>query len=146
MQLAAPSSLPPADDAAVRNLFADAAAAWNAGDAAAFASAFAPDADFVNVYGMHDRGRDAIRNAHEFLFGSLFAGSTNRYEVRSIRALSPDVVLVHLEAFLEVPAGPMAGLRHAIPSAVLTRTNDGGWTIAAFQNTLIAPPPVAASP
>jgi uncharacterized protein (TIGR02246 family) len=141
VQLDAPSSLPPADEAAIRSLFADVVTAWNAGDAAGFASAFAPDADFVNVYGMHERGRDVIQRAHAFLFGSIFAGSTNRYDVRSIRALSRDVVIVHIEASLNVPSGPMAGLRRALPSAVLTRTS-GGWTIAAFQNTLITPPPV----
>lgn len=142
MQSAAPASLSSADEAAIRTLFEHVVTAWNAGDAAAFASAFAPDADFVNVYGMHERGRDKIQAAHAFLFRSVFAGSTNRYDVRSIRALSPDVALVHIEASLNVPAGPMAGLRHALPSAVLTRTSGGGWAIAAFQNTFITQPPV----
>jgi hypothetical protein len=34
--------------------------AWNSGDGPAFVAPFAEDADFVNVLGMHVRGRDAI--------------------------------------------------------------------------------------
>ena len=113
--------------------------AWNAGDGAAFAAPFAEDADFVNVLGMHARGREAIAAGHEQIFRSVYAGSTVRYRVETARLLRPDVALVHLNASLTVPAGPMAGTDNAIPSLVLTR--DGGeWRVASFHNTYIRDP------
>jgi uncharacterized protein (TIGR02246 family) len=125
------------DDAAA--LAARLESAWNAGDGAAFAAPFAEDADFVNVLGMHARGREAIAAGHEQIFRSVYAGSTVRYRVETARLLRPDVALVHLNASLTVPTGPMAGTDDAIPSLVLTR--DGGeWRVASFHNTYIRDP------
>jgi uncharacterized protein (TIGR02246 family) len=113
--------------------------AWNAGDGRAFAAPLADDADFVNVMGMHARGRDAIAAGHEHIFATIYAGSTVRYTVESARLLRPDVALVHLHARLSVPAGPMAGVHEARPSMVLVR--DGGvWSVASFHNTFIRDP------
>lgn len=113
--------------------------AWNAADGAAFSGAFAEDADFVNVYGMHARGRDEIRRGHEFILKNHYAGSVNRYDLESARLLRPDVALAHVHATLRVPAGPMAGEQQARYSMVLTR-EDGGWQIASFHNTFISTP------
>jgi len=113
--------------------------AWKAADGAGFAAPFAEDADFVNVLGMHARGRDAIRAGHDEIFRTVYAGSEVRYRVESARLLRPDVALVHLHAGLTVPAGPMAGEHEARPSLVLTREG-GEWRIASFHNTFIRDP------
>lgn len=113
--------------------------AWNAGDGAAFSAPFAQDADFVNVYGMHARGRDEIRRGHEFILRDFYAGSVNKYELESVRLLRADVALAHVHATLQVPAGPMAGEHQARYSMVLTR-EDGGWQVASFHNTFIGTP------
>lgn len=113
--------------------------AWNAGDGAGFAAPFADDADFVNVMGMHARGRDAIAEGHEAILRSIYAGSRVSYTVEAARLLRPEVALVHVYASLDVPGGPMAGRHDARPSLVLTR--DGGeWRIASFHNTFIRDP------
>lgn len=113
--------------------------AWNSADGPAFSAAFAEDADFVNVLGMHARGRDAIAAGHEQIFRTIYAGSRVAYRVESARLLRPDVALVHVEAGLDVPGGPMAGHHPARYSMVLTR--DGGeWRIASFHNTFIRDP------
>ena len=110
--------------------------AWNAGDSAGFAAPFADDADFVNVLGMHVRGREGITHGHAEIFRTVYAGSTVRYRVDTARLLRPDVGLVHVHATLTVPAGPMAGTNNALYSMVLTR--DGGeWRIASFHNTFV---------
>jgi uncharacterized protein (TIGR02246 family) len=115
--------------------------AWNAGDGAAFAAPFADDADFVNVYGMHARGREAIAAGHEHIFRTIYAGSRVEYRIATARLLREGVGLVHLHARLAAPAGPMAGEHDALASLVLVR--DGGeWRIAAFHNTLVRQPPV----
>jgi len=113
--------------------------AWNTADSAAFVAPFADDADFVNVLGMHAKGRDAIQAGHEGIFRSIYAGSIVRYAVEAARLLRPDVALVHVQAGLDVPGGPMAGHHLARYSMVLTR--DGGeWRIASFHNTFIRDP------
>jgi len=113
--------------------------AWNSADGHAFVAAFAEDADFVNVMGMHARGRDAIAEGHEHIFRTVYAGSRVAYRVERARLLRPDVALVHVEAGLDVPGGPMAGHHAARYSMVLT--HDGGeWRIASFHNTFIRDP------
>jgi len=117
--------------------------AWNTGDGAAFAAPFADDADFVNVYGMHARGRDAIAGGHEHIFRTVYAGSRVEYRIAAARLLRDDVALLHLHARLAVPGGPMAGVFEAIPSLVLVR-GGGEWRIASFHNTFVqqpGPPP-----
>jgi uncharacterized protein (TIGR02246 family) len=126
-----------AEDAAA--LAARLESAWNAGDSAAFAAPFAEDADFVNVVGKHARGREAIAAGHEHIFRDVYTGSTVRYRVETARLLRPDVALVHLNASLTVPAGPIAGAGNATISLVLTR-DDGEWRIASFHNTYVRDP------
>ena len=125
------------DDAAA--LAARLESAWNTGDSAGFTAPFAEDADFVNVLGMHARGREAILAGHEGIFRTVYAGSRVAYQVEGARLLRPDVALVHVQAGLDVPGGPMAGHHAARYSMVLTR--DGGeWRIASFHNTFIRDP------
>jgi hypothetical protein len=54
------------------------------------------------------------------------------------------VALVHVDAVLDAPSGPLAGRNRALFSLVLTR-EAGEWTIAAFHNTLV-PPDAAGRP
>jgi len=123
------------DRAAIDALVHSLEAAWNAGDGDAFAAPFAADADFVNVRAEHHRGRQAIAAGHTAIFRSIYAGSTNQYIVRSARLLTGDVALVHVDAALDVPSGPLAGRLRALYSMVLVRQGSG-WEVASFHNTL----------
>jgi uncharacterized protein (TIGR02246 family) len=113
--------------------------AWNAADAAAFAAPFADDGDFVNVLGMHARGRDAIAAGHDGIFRGIYAGSRVSYAVEAARLLAPDVALARLHGALTVPTGPMEGRHDGRISLVLVR-DSGEWRIAAFHNTFIRDP------
>ncbi len=115
--------------------------AWNAGDSTAFAAAFAEDADFVNVYGMHARGRTAIAKGHHFIFTTIYRHSKVEYRVVSVRMLAPGVALVHASARLNVPGGPLAGTHEAFWSGVATLIDDA-WKFAAFHNTFVKDPTV----
>lgn len=128
----------PADRAAIEGIVTRLESAWNAGDGAAFGEPFASDADFVNIRAEHFRGREAIANGHSAIFRTIYAGSTNRLTVDSLRLLRPGVALVHVAAALDAPSGPLAGRHTALFSAVLTK-GSSGWEIASFHNTL-APP------
>ena len=73
------------------------------------------------------------------LFKTVYAGSTNRLTTETARLLAPAVALVHVHSVLDTPQGPLAGRHAARFSMVLTKQPDH-WEIAAFHNTLEAPP------
>ena len=111
--------------------------AWNAADGAAFAQPFAEDADFVNIRADHFHTRAVIAQGHQGIFDTIYKGSVVRYQLVSVREISPKVLLAHVKATLRVPTGPMAGEMDALYSLVLVQ-NGNDWHIAAFQNTLVA--------
>jgi uncharacterized protein (TIGR02246 family) len=126
------------DRSAIDAVVAGLEAAWNAGDGSKFGAPFAADADFVTIRAEHLRGREAIANGHAAIFRTIYAGSVNRFTIESLRFLRTDVALVHVDAALDAPVGPLAGRHAAKFSAVLTR-EAGGWQIASFHNTLASP-------
>jgi len=129
-------SLTPGDRMAIEHVVQALETAWNAGDGSAFGSAMAPDADFVTIRAEHFRGREAIAAGHAAIFRTIYAGSTNRYTIETVRLLSPDTALVHVQAALDVPMGPLSGKHSALFSAVLVRSSEG-WLVASFHNTLV---------
>lgn len=134
----------PDPDRIARDIAARLEDAWNAADAAAFAQAFAADADFVDIRGEHHRGRQAIEAGHAGIFASVYRGSRIRYRVTDARPLANGVILVHSTGELDAPSGPMAGTHRAVQTLVLVR--DGSeWRIAAFHNTMAAPTPGGSS-
>ena len=112
--------------------------AWNGADGRAFGEPFAPDADFVDIRGEHHRGREAIAAGHQAIFDSIYEGSTVAYEPTDARELPGGVILAHATAVLRAPSGPLADENDSMLSLVLVR-GGGGWEIAAFHNTLVAP-------
>jgi len=125
----------PADLNAFERIVASLEAAWNAGDGQAWGSPFSADADFVTIRAEHVRGRGAIAAGHAAIFRTIYAGSVNRLRIETARLLRPDVGLVHVEATLKAPTGPLAGTHVARFSLVLTREG-GDWQIASLHNTL----------
>jgi uncharacterized protein (TIGR02246 family) len=105
--------------------------AWNAGDGAAWAASFSEDADFVDVLGRVQHGRDTIATEHQKIFDTIYQGS--RLEIRKIssRTIGDDILLVHTTSTLRVPAGPRAGDTHAVQTKILRNGQ-----ILAFQNTI----------
>ena len=124
-----------ADLTAFERIVASMEAAWNAGDGNAWGSPFSENADFVTIRAEHLRGRGAIAAGHAAIFRTIYAGSINRLRIESARLLRPDVGLVHVEATLKAPTGPLAGTHVARFSIVLTR-EAGEWQIASLHNTL----------
>jgi uncharacterized protein (TIGR02246 family) len=112
-------------------------AAWNTGDGHAFGAPYAEDATFVNIRGDHLRGRGVIAGGHAAIFGSIYAGSTNRMELLDARRVADDVIVMTSRNTLEAPHGPLAGVHAAVSTSVLVRTGDV-WQIAVTHNTLEA--------
>lgn len=127
------------DEAAIRAIVAALVASWNAADGVGYGAQFAEDADFVNVYGFHAKGRVAIAAGHQQIFDTVYRGSTNSGTVDGVRALGPGLALAHVTWHLRIPAGEALRESQARATLVLAYS-PVGWRIAAFQNTTIAAP------
>jgi uncharacterized protein (TIGR02246 family) len=103
----------------------------------AFADLFDPDAEFVNVVGLWWKGRDEIRNAHQFTHATLFKNSRLTLADVSIRFPLDGLAIARSRWSLEghvSPAGETLPPRHGVLVEVLRRTPKG-WTVIDAQNT-----------
>lgn len=114
--------------------------AWNAGDAEGFAAPMAESVDFITIRADHLRGRQAVVDSHLDVLSTFYAGSTNHFNVESMRLLRKDVVLAHIRAVLEAPSGPLKG-RHEAAYSLLLLEQDGKWEATSFHITLATATP-----
>jgi uncharacterized protein (TIGR02246 family) len=114
--------------------------AWNRADGRAFGAAYAPGASFVTIRGEHVVGATVIAAGHAAIFGSIYAGSTNRMALLRAHEVAEGVVLAVSESTLDCPAGPLAGVHRATSTSVLVRDDsaDLGWRVVSTHNTLRA--------
>jgi uncharacterized protein (TIGR02246 family) len=132
----------PVDDAKIRALQQQQAAAWNAHDIHAYAALFSQDADVVNVLGWHWRSRAELEQKLGRAFTSVFARSQMAIVGVSVEYLKPDVAVAHVRwtmtgAFSPTGSGvdvPQAGIQ----TQVLLRQGRV-WRITHFQNTNSVP-------
>jgi ketosteroid isomerase-like protein len=139
-----------ADD--VRAVVSGFATTWNRHDLNAFGKLFAPDADFVNVAGVHWTGRQSIQSQHAYIHGAIprdspgfsdddrpyygiFQNSKLKFEQINVRLLRGGTALAHANWEL-LGDERTHDARHGVLLFVLTREN-AGWLIAAAQNTEI---------
>ena len=125
------------DNEILATAFQELERAWNSGDGAQFGQPFAEDADFVDIRGTRHRGRGAIAGGHNAILGTIYRGSTVHYAVVDHAALADGCLLGIVEATLDAPEGPLAGVNRSTITAVMTDTGSG-WKIRAFHNTLVA--------
>ena len=123
--------------ASIEDVLTRLAAAWNDGDATAYADLFTPDATYVVFDGTVVRGRAAIEDGHR----ALFAGPLRGFRMDPptvavpVRYLSPDVAHVLVDGGTRPPGQRESPPdRASVVSFVLVRDADD-WRIAAFQNT-----------
>lgn len=129
----------PTDETAIRELVEQLLACWAAGDAEAYAALFTPDADYVAFDGVLQKGHDEIIAVHKPLFEKWLKGSRLTARILSLRALSPDVVLVHM-----MGNTIMAGKQEPEPGRLSLQTlvavkQEGAWRFTAFHNTRVRP-------
>jgi uncharacterized protein (TIGR02246 family) len=128
-----------ADEAALRALYQQLMDGWNQGSGDAFAAVFTEDGDLVGFDGTHLKGRQEIAPFHQQLFDKWLKGSRLVGQVKDVRFLSPDVALMHA-----VGRTVMRGKSEPVPERDSIQTlvairQDGGWRLAAFQNTRLHP-------
>ena len=124
------------DEQALRTIVAKLEAAWNRGDAEAWAAEFAQDADFIHVLGLHFTGRQAIVEGHRTIFDTIYKDSRYTLAIEKIRPVGEDAAAVFTLASLTLADGSEMKAR---PTLVAERTGSG-WRIAVFQNTLVGQP------
>ena len=127
-------------EAEIRNLQARQAEAWNRHDAKAYADLFTEDADVVNVVGWWWKGRPQIESRLTAAFAYVFRDSTMTIAEVHVRFLTPETAIAHVlwtMAGARTPPG-IPEPRQGIQTQVLEK-REGGWRIAAFQNTHSVP-------
>ena len=138
------------DEAAIQGVLDRQTAAWNVHDIDAFVAETTPDVDWVNVVGMHWRGRDAVRRAHTAFHKGMFAKSRLLpAQTTVMRQLVPGVALVVYTGKIEgvglTPGGTPYPPDGSIMTMILVKTPDG-WRIAHAHNTSINAMAVAHDP
>lgn len=130
-----------ADEAAIRDVQARQAAAWNAHDAVAYANLFSEDGDVVNVLGWWWQGRSEIQSKLSDAFAWVFRDSRLTIADVHTRFIDASTAIVHVRWTLDgakVPPGAPAPPREGVQLQVLRKTGDR-WLITSFQNTNSVP-------
>jgi uncharacterized protein (TIGR02246 family) len=127
----------PTDEARIRRLATQFETAWNTHDMNLLGDIVTADVDFVNVAGLHWKGRDEVVREHAARHKIRFKDSVWTTDRVTVQFLRPDVALVHLEwrtrgdlDFDLKPWPPRSGLF----LWVVVRDN-GVWRVRAVQNT-----------
>jgi uncharacterized protein (TIGR02246 family) len=81
------------DDAAIRRVITGIEEAWNAHDMKAYGNFFREDADWINIVGMHWRGRDAVMAAHAAFHATTFKDNRMKIDAIEIRSLGNDFAI-----------------------------------------------------
>src|SRR5262245_2046596 len=92
---------PQTDALDVTRLLSMIATGWNAASGAMLAKPFADEADFINIMGLHGRGREVIARGHDEILSTVFRGTRMTAVVDSVRFLRPDVAAVEATLSLQ---------------------------------------------
>ncbi|HET9320860.1 MAG TPA: SgcJ/EcaC family oxidoreductase [Bryobacteraceae bacterium] len=129
----------------IEAVFAQMAELWNRHDTRAYTALWAEDADFVNVIGMHRRGRKELLAEMDYLHADRFKDTHIRIERRTVKFLTPEFALAHV--WWEMNGDPgmpgiptVNGRRRGVFTHVLQLTPEG-WRFIASQNTDVLPVP-----
>lgn len=131
----APLDPGPAAEAEITQLVEAMEQAWSDQDAAAWAASFEEDADFTVWFGLRLNGRQAIQDGHQFIFNTIYAGTEYDLEVSSIRFLSDEMALVHLDGWVRELGDPSVETDPETRPVMFVRKQAGEWKVSAFQNT-----------
>jgi len=125
------------DTAAIRGIAAQWEEAWNRHDMSAMAELLTDDADFVNVGGMHWKGREQIEQEHAKRHQRQFKESVWTTRDVQVQFLKPDLMLVHIQWGIHGdrdPDGTPRKPRQGMFTWVMRKDQDT-WRIRAAHNT-----------
>ncbi len=117
-------------------------AAWQTGDADAYAALHAPDVTYVAFDGAVMTGREEVAAGHRPLFDGIMRGSRLAVLERAIRFPDATTAIVVQRAgiIMRWQTGRTAPSRKRLSTNTTVLRHDGDrWTVAAFQNTRYHP-------
>jgi uncharacterized protein (TIGR02246 family) len=127
------------DEKAVRKIVAGIEEAWNAHDMKAYGKLLREDIEWVNVVGMHWRGREAVMKAHTAFHETSFKNHTIKTDTVELRSLSGGyaiaVVTTTNDAFT-TPGGEVVPKRQNRQTYLMAKSPDG-WKIAHAHNVVV---------
>jgi uncharacterized protein (TIGR02246 family) len=132
-------SLSTEDDQAIRKVIAGTAEALNAHDMKAFIKLFREDAEWINIVGMHWRGRDAILAAHTAFLDTVFKDNRMKIdsiETRSLGSGCATAVATITHGAFTAPSGKIFPESQNRTTHVLMKSNDG-WKIVHGHNVQV---------
>jgi uncharacterized protein (TIGR02246 family) len=133
------AALSKADDEGIRKTVMDYETAWNNHDMKLLATLFREDAEFVNVVGMHWRGRDAIVKAHTVFHEIMFKDCRLKTDSIEARPLGGDHAIAIWTATQDsytTPSGQVVPKGQTRLSLILAKGPEG-WKIAHGHNVRI---------
>ena len=131
------------DESAIHEVASAWERAWNRHDMRALSRLFTIDADFVNVFGAHWRGRQEIEVRHQERHDTRF--KQTHWHTREVHAtaLSSDVAIAHIDwdrtGDLDVEGQPKGPIQGVFTWILVKHGKD--WMIRAAQNTNVVPMP-----
>jgi uncharacterized protein (TIGR02246 family) len=135
------AAMSPTDDRAIQTLVQAWEKDWNAHDMTAMGKLITEDADFVNVAGLHWKGRQQIVQEHAERHRTNLKLSHWITHGVSIQPLSSTIALVHITwgmtgdtDFDGTPREPRDGI-----FSWIVEKHDNHWLIRAVQNTNVSP-------
>lgn len=127
----------PADEADVRAAVTTFETGWNLHDMDTMFRAFAPDAEFVNIVGMHWRGLPDIKRAHQLMHESYFRATDNKIESIDARSVAPEAavaVVTWKKGAFTPPDGVTRPPSRDVMTLFLVK-REGRWQIVGAHNT-----------
>ena len=119
-------------------------AAWEAGDAIAFAADVQNGVLFTNIVGMFSIGRGPFVDQHDHILSTIYKGSKMVQDIVAITFIRPDLAIVDtLTRLVDAPHRP-PGIE-LIDGAIRTRLeqvivkDDAKWKVASFHNVAVHP-------
>jgi uncharacterized protein (TIGR02246 family) len=127
------------DEQAIRRIIAGIEESWNSHDMEAYGKLFREDAHWVNVVGMHWRGRDAVMAAHAAYHATIFKNhqlKTDAVEIRSIGDGYAIAVVTTTNDAFTTPDGTTLPQRQNLLSYMLAKDAEG-WKIVHGHNVVV---------
>ncbi len=128
---------PATDEQTVRALAVQFETGWNTHDMNVLGSIVTEDIDFVNVAGMHWKGREEVVRKHAANHQTIFKDSVWTAEAVNVQFISPDMALVHVDSAIRGDINRDGTPRQPRKSLFtwLVVKDKGAWKIRAAQNT-----------
>lgn len=136
------SALEQADRQAIQEVIQDYTDSWNQRACKGFGNGFTEDADFVNIFGMHFKGKAEIEKRHIQIMQNFLKDSSLEILNTQLREAQPGVVIALVRWRCHGFRNPRADLskpgetREGVFTQVFIHPGSK-WEITASQNTLI---------